>query len=137
MLTTWLDLQLLDSKFCSHPGCQTWGANHDLERKVSIGFMNALCCCRQTLPSFKKLTNCFDDNLLHIVNIAPKFDWPILFAHPFAVGKLMTILPWHLKAQKVTFRTWMQTKAHDQKWYFQEDHDTKKHDQGITWQFFH
>jgi hypothetical protein len=55
--------------------------------------MNALCCCRQTLLWFKKLTNCFDDNLLQIVNIAPKFDSPILFAHPFAGGKLMTILP--------------------------------------------
>jgi hypothetical protein len=24
----------------------------------------------------------------------------------------------------------MQTKAHDQKWYFEEDHDAKEHDQG-------
>jgi hypothetical protein len=73
-LTTWLDLQLLDSQLCSHLECQTWGANHDLQRKVSIGLTNALCCCRQILPWLKILTNYFDDNWLHIVNIAPNFD---------------------------------------------------------------
>jgi hypothetical protein len=33
--------------------------------------------------------------------------------------------------------TWMQIEAHDKKWYLQEYHDTKKHDQGLTWLFFH
>jgi hypothetical protein len=38
-----------------------------------------------------------------------------MFAHPSRGGKLMTTSPSHLKAQKVVSKTWMQTKAHDQK----------------------
>jgi hypothetical protein len=60
-----------------------------------------------------------------------------LFAHLFVGGKLMTISPSCLKAQRVTSKTWMQTKAHHKKGYFQENHDTKKYDQGITWWFLH
>jgi len=31
----------------------------------------------------------------------------------------------------------MQIEAHNQKWYVQEVHDTKKHDQGLILLFFH
>ncbi len=67
------------------------------------------------------------------MNIIPR---PVLFAHSFGGGKLMITSPSHVKAQKVDSRTWMQTKAHDHKWYLQEDHDTKKHDKGIIQLFF-
>jgi len=73
-LTTWFDLQLLDSQLCAHLQCQTWGANHELHRKVFVGLMNALCSCKQTLSWPKNLTNHLDDNWLCFVNIVPRFD---------------------------------------------------------------
>jgi hypothetical protein len=47
----------------------------------------------------------------------------------------MSTSPSHLKVQIVVSKIWMQTKAHNKKLYLQENHDTKKHDQGITWLF--
>jgi hypothetical protein len=86
------------------------GVNHDLQKKIFVGLMNALCYCRQTLPWLKNLTNYFDDNWLCIVNIAPK---PILFTHSFRGGNLMTTSLSHVKAQKVDSKTWMRIEAHD------------------------
>jgi hypothetical protein len=79
----------------------------------------------------------FDDNWLCTINITPKLDWLVLFAHSSRGGKLMTTSPSHLKIQRVASRTWTQIEAHDQKWYFQEDHGIEKHDQKIIWLFFH
>jgi len=73
-LTTWFNPQLVDSQLYAHLECQTWGANHDLQRKVFTGLMNALCCYTQTLPWSKVLTNNLDDNWLYIIDIIPKFD---------------------------------------------------------------
>jgi len=134
-LTTWLNPHLLDSQLCAHLECQTRGANHDLQINVFVGLMNALCYCRQTLPWPKILTNYLDDNWLCTINIAPRLDRLVLFAHSFGGGKLMITSPSHLKAQIVAFRTWMKIEAHDHKWYFTKDHDTKKHDQWIIWLF--
>jgi hypothetical protein len=50
------------------------------------------------LPWLKILTNYFDDNWLCIINIAPR---PVLFAHSFRGGKLMTTSSSHGKAQKL------------------------------------
>jgi hypothetical protein len=80
--------------------CKPWFA-----RKMFIGLMNALCCCSQTLPWPKVLTNYFDDNWLCIVNIILKFDWLVLFDHMSGGGKLMTTSLWNLKVQKVTSKT--------------------------------
>ncbi len=82
-----------------------------------VGLMNVLCCCRVTLLWPKILT---------IVNIAQKFDWPILFTHPSKGGKLMIISPSHLKVQRVAFRNWMQIEGHNHKWYIKKDHDIEK-----------
>jgi hypothetical protein len=46
------------------------------------------------------------------INTTPKLDWLVLFAHLSRGGKLITISLSHLKIQKITSRTWMQTKAH-------------------------
>ncbi len=112
--------------------CTPWMSNLGYKpwfvKKTFVGLMNALCYYKQTLPWPKVLTNYLDDNWLCIVNIVPRLDWPILFAHPYRGGKLMTTSFSHLKAQRITSKTWMQIKAHNQKWYFQEDHDIEKHD---------
>jgi hypothetical protein len=50
------------------------GVNYDLQRKMFAGLMNALCCCRQTLPWPKVLTNYLDDNWLCTINIIPQLD---------------------------------------------------------------
>ncbi len=59
---------------CAHLEYQTWGAHHDMQKKVFARLMNALCCCRQILPWPKVLTNYINDNWLCIINIAPKLD---------------------------------------------------------------
>jgi hypothetical protein len=59
---------------CAHLECQTWGVNHDLQKKMIIGLMNALCCYEQILPRPKVLTNYLDDNWLCILNTTPKLD---------------------------------------------------------------
>jgi hypothetical protein len=73
--------------------------------KMIVGLMNELCCCRQTLPWPKVLTNYFDDNGLYIVDIVPRLDSRILFTHPSRGGKSITTSPSHLKAQKVASKT--------------------------------
>ncbi len=78
-----------------------------------VDLMNAWCCYKQILPWPKVLTNYLDYNWLCIVNIVPKLDWPVLFAHMFGGGKLMITSPSYLKAQRIAFRTWIQTKDCD------------------------
>jgi len=56
------------------PWMSILGCNHDLQTKVFVGLMNALCCYSLTLPWPKVLTNYFDDNWLCIINIIPKLD---------------------------------------------------------------
>jgi hypothetical protein len=82
---------------------------HTLNVKLGVQTM----ICRQIFPWPKFLTNYLDDNWLNIVNIIPKLDRPILFAHPYRGGKLMTTSLSHLKAQKVTSKTWMEIEAHN------------------------
>jgi hypothetical protein len=54
--------------------CEIWGVNYDLQRKGFDGLMNALCCCRQTLPWPKGLSNYLHDNWFCTVNTALRFD---------------------------------------------------------------
>jgi hypothetical protein len=49
-----------------------------------------------------------------------------MFTHLSRGEKLMTTSLSHLKTQRIDSITWIQTEAHNQKWYFQEDHDTEK-----------
>jgi hypothetical protein len=105
---------------------QTWGANRDLQRNVFVRLMNALCCANQTLLWPKILTNYLDDILLCSKT------WLTHFVCPYVwVQKLMTTSLSHLKIQRTTSRTWMQTKAHDHKWYILKDHDIKKYDERV------
>jgi hypothetical protein len=62
----------------------------------------------------KSFDHYLDDNWLCTLYIAPKLDCLVLFAHPSRGGKLTTSFS-YLKIQKIASRTWMQTKAHDQK----------------------
>jgi len=94
MLTTWLDFQMLDKNLCTPS-------------------MSNLKC----KPWFAKKGNYLHDNWFCNVNIALRLDWPILFTHPPKGGKLMTTSLSHLKVQKITSKTLMQTKADDQNWY--------------------
>jgi hypothetical protein len=91
--------------------CTPWmsnlGCNRDLQKKMFVQLMNALCCYKQTLPWPKVLTNYFDDSWLCTINIVLRFYWHVLSAHLSRGGKLMTISPSHLKVQRVTSRTLM------------------------------
>ncbi len=55
-------------------GCQTWGANHDLQRKGFVMLMNAPHYCTQIPPWTRGLTNYLDDDWSCITNITPRFN---------------------------------------------------------------
>ncbi len=89
-------------------------ANHDLQIKVFFVLMNALHCCRWTLPWTKGLTNYFDVDWLCIENIIPRLDWL------FGGGRLLITSSSHLIVQRTTSLIWMQTWVHDQKNIFKK-----------------
>jgi hypothetical protein len=105
----------LNSKIYSKPhgsilSCWIYAFVHTLDVKLGVQIMickerclfrlmNALCCCKQTLPWPKVLTNYLDDNWFYIIYITPRIYWPVLSTHPSKGGKLMTISPSCLKIQ--------------------------------------
>jgi hypothetical protein len=57
--------------------CKPWFTKKDV-----VGWMNALCCCKQTLPCPKGQTNYFDDNWLCTINKT----WLTHFVCPYVWG---------------------------------------------------